>query len=152
MGIVKILIVDDHPGLRDSLRLYLQDMYAVATAGAAEDAIKYINDYSVNLVLLDIGLPEMDGITALTEIKKRHSDTEVIMMTAYAGPETVRNAFRLGAFAFFIKPFRLDELADAIDRALQKQSEAQGDTESSGNRRRAGPAIVLSNITDDANN
>lgn len=122
MGTAKVLIVDDHPALRDSISLYLRDRYAVATAVAAEDAFKYMADYSVNLVLLDLRMPEMDGITALREIKKRHADTAVIMMTACASPEIIREAFRLGAFAFFIKPFSLDRLVRTIDEALQGHS------------------------------
>ena len=114
----RILIVDDERDLRESLRLTLEEKYAVATAGEAEDAFKYMADYSVNLVLLDFKMPGIDGITALGEIKRRHPDTEVIMMTAYAPPGTIQKVFSLGAFAFVMKPFDIAKLINTIDEAL----------------------------------
>ena len=120
--IPRILIVDDERDMRESLRLTLEDKYAVATVCEAEDAFKYMADYSVNLVLLDFKMPRIDGITALVEIKKRHPDTEVIMMTAYAPPETIRKVFSLGAFAFVMKPFDIDKLIFTIDKALLKRT------------------------------
>ncbi|MBI5408467.1 MAG: response regulator [Nitrospirae bacterium] len=115
-----VLIVDDQRELREFLRYTLKDKYAVAVAGEAEEAIKYMTDYQVDLVLLDFNMPKMDGLTALKEIKKIRPDTEVIMMTGYAPPDTRKEALESGAFAFFMKPFDIDELLKTINEALKK--------------------------------
>ncbi|MBI4848440.1 MAG: response regulator [Nitrospirae bacterium] len=117
-----ILIVDDQRELREFIRFVLRDKYCVAVASAAEDAYKCLAECPVNAVLLDYNMPEIDGITALTEIKKRYHDMEVIMMSGYAPPDAMRKAFRLGAFAFLMKPFEVDELINTIDAALRRNA------------------------------
>ncbi len=77
-------------------------------------------DNPANLVLLDIKMPDIDGITALGEIKKRHPETEVIMLTAYASPETINKAFLLGAFNLLFKPFDNNKLVNTVDKAFKK--------------------------------
>ena len=119
-GLAKILIVDDHSKIRETLRLTLKDKYDVATACEAQDAFIHMASCPVNVVLLDFKMPKIDGITALREIKKRHPDTEVIMMTGYAPVDAKQKAFGAGAFDFFMKPFDIIELIAAIDKALQK--------------------------------
>lgn len=119
--IPRILVVDDQPDLRTVLNLALNEKYAVATAGDAEDAFKYMTNYIVDLVLLDYEMPNINGITALGEIRKRHPDTAVIMMSGSASADITQKAFDLGVFAFFMKPFDIDKLIDTIDEALQKQ-------------------------------
>lgn len=121
-GTAKILIVDDQRELREYLRFILKDRYAVATVGEAEEAFKYLAEYSVDLVLLDLKMPKIDGITALEEIKKINPDTEVIMTTAYAPVDTMRKAFNLGVFAFLMKPFDIDKLINTIDKAIKKEN------------------------------
>jgi DNA-binding NtrC family response regulator len=117
----RILIVDDQQELRESLSFILKEKYAAATAGSAKDALKYMDDYPVNLVLLDYEMPKIDGITALGEIRKRHPDTVVIMMSGFAPADITQKAFNLGVFGFFMKPFDIDKLLNTIDMALQKQ-------------------------------
>jgi len=117
-----ILIVDDQRELREFIRFVLKDKYCVAVASAAKDAYKCLAEYQVNAVLLDFNMPDIDGITALTEIKKKYPDMEVIMMSGYAPPDTMRKAFNLGAFAFLIKPFEVDELVNTIDAALRRNA------------------------------
>ena len=116
----RVLIVDDQLEIRESLWFTLKDKYAVATAGAAEEAFKYMDEHYFNLVLLDFKMPRIDGITALKEIMKRHPGTEVIMMTGYAPADTKQRAVNLGAFAFFMKPFDIDTFVCTIDEAVQK--------------------------------
>jgi DNA-binding NtrC family response regulator len=115
-----ILIVDDNQDLREYLRIILKEKYVVATAGDAEYALKYIADYSVNLILLDYEMPKMDGITALRKIKERHPDMEVIMMSGHAPADVRQKAFNMGVYAFFMKPFDIDKLINTIDEALHK--------------------------------
>lgn len=118
-GKPKILIVDDQLELREVIRFVLKDKYLVAAVTGAEEAFKYMADNPVNLVLLDINMPKIDGITALQEIKKSHPETEIIFVTAYATLETIRKALNLGAFGFLMKPFDHDKLINIVDEALK---------------------------------
>jgi DNA-binding NtrC family response regulator len=115
----EILIVDDQVEVREVLRLSLMDKYSIATAGGVEEALRYLELNSVKLVLLDIQMPKVDGITALEQIKKKYPGTEVIMVTAYSTLEIIREAVRLGAFGFIMKPFDIDVLLDSVDGALK---------------------------------
>ncbi len=125
-GIARILIVDDHSAIRETLKLILKNKYDVAATCDAQDAFMYMASSPVNIVLLDFKMPKIDGITALMEIKKRHPETEVIMMTGYAPVDAIQRAFNAGAFAFFMKPFDINKLISAIEKALQK-SESRRD-------------------------
>ncbi|MDP3297010.1 MAG: response regulator [Thermodesulfovibrionia bacterium] len=120
-GKPKILIVDDQLELREVIRFVLKDKYLVAAVTGAEEAFKYMADNPVNLVLLDINMPKIDGITALQEIKKSHPETEIIFVTAYATLETIRKALNLGAFGFLMKPFDHDKLINIVDEALKNR-------------------------------
>lgn len=119
----RILVVDNELAQREVIGLALKDKYSVATAGGAKEAFKYMADNSVDLVLLDIEMPGISGITALEEIKKRHPDTEVVMVTACATVENVRRAIRLGAFGFLAKPFDITELIEIVDKALKDRQQ-----------------------------
>ncbi|MDP3296971.1 MAG: response regulator [Thermodesulfovibrionia bacterium] len=118
---MKILIIDDQVAPRESIRMILKDKYAIAMAAEATEAFKYMAENPVDLVLLDIRMPKIDGITALKEIKRKHPETEIILLTAYATHETTQKALKSGVFGCLIKPFDKDELLDIIDRALKKR-------------------------------
>lgn len=124
-GKPKILIVDDQLELREVIRFVLKDKYLVAAVTGAEEAFKYMADNPVNLVLLDINMPKIDGITALQEIKKSHPETEIIFVTAYATLETIRKALNLGAFGFLMKPFDHDKLINIVDEALKNDGSSK---------------------------
>ncbi len=120
-GKLKILIVDDQLALRESVRMVLKDKYAVASAPGAVEALEYIAENPVDLVLLDLKMPKIDGITALQAIKKSHPETEIILLTAYVTLETIQKALKLGAFGYLMKPFDGEELLDIVDRALNNR-------------------------------
>jgi DNA-binding NtrC family response regulator len=113
----EVLIIDDDRELRDLLYCTLKKTYAVATIGDAVEAISYLTNYSVNVVLLDFNMSKIDGITTLVEIKKNHPDTEIIMMADNASSDIRDKALNLGAFAFLIKPLHIGELIKTIDAA-----------------------------------
>ena len=115
----EVLIIDNDRELRDLLYCTLRKKYTVATIGDAGEAFSYLADYSVNVVLLDFNMPKIDGISALTEIKKNHPDTEIIMMTDNAPSDIRDKALNLGAFAFLMKPLHIGELIKTIDAALR---------------------------------
>lgn len=119
----RILIVDDEDNVRRMLSTaFALQGYETHCANNGRTAIQLFADISPDTVLMDIRMPEMDGINALKEIRRRDNRTPVILMTAYAEVETAVEALRCGAFDYVIKPFDLDELNLIIQRALQLQS------------------------------
>ena len=118
----KILIVDDNADLRFNLSSILKDdSYDVAAVADGKAALKAVQNNSPNLVLLDIRLPEMDGIKILEKAKKIDKDLIIIMLTAYADVKDAVKAMKLGAYDYITKPFDNEELILIIKRALQTQ-------------------------------
>jgi len=117
-----ILVVDDDAGLRESFRLILDDEYEVVDVPGGQQALEVIRSAQVDAVLLDIRLPEMDGIEVLERIKQTDEQVEVILVTAVKTVKTAVAAMKLGAFDYVTKPFDEEELLATIRRALQKRS------------------------------
>ena len=116
-----ILVIDDELAPRESIRMVLKDQYNVSTAEGALEALEMMSENPFDLVVLDIRMPKMDGITALQEIKKRNADTEVVLLTAYASLDTARDAIRCGAFDYLIKPFDKDDILLVIKKGLERR-------------------------------
>ncbi len=115
----KIMIVDDEKDIRDVLGGVLgDDGYDVVSADSAEAALRLLSEARPDVVLLDIWLPGMDGITALKEIKKIDTDVEVIMISGHASIDTAVQATKLGAYDFFEKPLSLDKVLITVEHAL----------------------------------
>jgi DNA-binding NtrC family response regulator len=117
-----ILVVDDDAGLRESFRLILEDDYDLVDVATGHQALEVVRAAQVDVVLLDIRLPEMDGIEVLERIKQIDEQVEVILVTAVKTVKTAVAAMKLGAFDYVTKPFEEDELLATIRRALQKRS------------------------------
>ena len=117
-----ILIVDDDPGIRESFRLILEEHYELVEAGDGRQAIEIVRANEVDLVLLDIRLPEMDGIEVLERIKALDDQVEVILVTAVKTVRTAVAAMKLGAFDYVTKPFEEDDLLSVVRRALERRS------------------------------
>ena len=105
-----ILVVDDEPGVRQSFNMVLKDDYDVILSATGAEAVDILKSHAVDLVLLDILLPDMSGIEILEEIMETDPDTEVIMVTAVNDVQTAVKAIKLGAYEYIIKPFIVDEL------------------------------------------
>lgn len=118
----RILVIDDEMSPRESIKLVLKDKYIVTTASGAVEGIGHMAQNPIDLVVLDIKMPDMDGITALQEIKKNHPDTEVVLLTAYASLETAKSAVRLGAFDYLQKPFDISDVINVVERGLEKKN------------------------------
>lgn len=114
----KILIVDDDTLLQNSLNYIMADKYDTLIAGSGEKAIRILENHSIDLVLLDIRLPGMDGVETLEKIKKMNQETVVVMMTAYEDVKTVIKSMKTGAFDYLVKPLDIDELDVIIEKAL----------------------------------
>src|SRR6266550_8357877 len=117
-----VLVVDDDHGVRESFRLILEDRYEVLEAADGRQALDRLRASPVDLVLLDIRLPEMDGIEVLERMKAIDDGVEVILVTAVKTVRTAVAAMKLGAFDYLTKPFEEDELLQLIRRALDTRS------------------------------
>jgi two-component system response regulator AtoC len=117
-----VLIVDDEVGARESLRMILKTDYAVLLAKDGEEAILQIREHSPDVILLDIILPDLDGLKLLEKIKQKETDAIVIMITATKTVKTAVEAMKLGAYDYVTKPFDVDELRLIISRALSTQA------------------------------
>jgi two-component system nitrogen regulation response regulator NtrX len=114
-----ILIIDDEPSIRDSLEGALTDEgYKTLKANSALSGIELAQKNSPDAILLDIWMPEMDGLTAIQELKKRGVETPVIIMSGHGTIETAVKSTKLGAFDFLEKPIELDRLLLVIRNAL----------------------------------
>ncbi len=105
------------------MRITLEDKYHVSTADSASDAFNHLANHQVDLVLLDIKMPEMNGLEALKVIRKRHPETSVVMLTAYPTEDNVRRSIKSGANGVIAKPFEVDELRNYVDKALSERGQ-----------------------------
>ena len=113
-----VYVVDDEQVAREGVALALSRTYRVRNFPEAESALAAMKDDPPDLVLLDIGLPGMDGLTALEHIKLDYPDMPVIMITAYEDVQTVVTAMKLGAHDYVVKPFQMDALLITLQNAL----------------------------------
>lgn len=112
---IKLLIVDDEAGLCDYLKGYFEPKgYQVFTAANADSALEIVKKESPELVLLDINMPDKDGLEALRLIKKESARTKVIMVTVNDDPDTKAKAKSLGADEFIRKPYTTGYLEDVV--------------------------------------
>ena len=117
-----VLVIDDDPGVRESFRLILEDHYDVTDVPDGPTALDVVRTSAVDLVLLDIRLPGIDGIEVLERIKALDEGIEVILVTAVKTVRTAVAAMKLGAFDYLTKPFEEDELLSLSRRALERRA------------------------------
>jgi DNA-binding NtrC family response regulator len=118
-----ILVVDDEIGLRESLRMILKPLYEVHTATAGEEALQFIQDNHVDLVLLDLNMPGLSGFGVLKAIKDFRPDIEVIIITGYKSLENAKEAIRLGAEDFIPKPFNVADILAIVAKIFEGRRE-----------------------------
>jgi DNA-binding NtrC family response regulator len=117
-----VLIVDDEVGARESFKMILKNDYEVFLAKDAEEAFQQIKVHSPDVILLDIILPDLDGLKVLEKIKQNDPDIIVIMITATKTVKTAVEAMKLGAYDYVTKPFDIDELRLIITRSLSTKA------------------------------
>ena len=114
---IKVLIVDDHQVVRQGLRTFLElhdDILVVGEAGNGEPAVAMAGQLSPDVVLMDLVMPVMDGITATSQIKSNCPDTRVIALTSFTEDDKIFPAIQAGASSYLLKDVTPDELVDAI--------------------------------------
>ncbi|MEW6419000.1 MAG: response regulator [Nitrospirota bacterium] len=120
--IPNVLIIDDDKGMCKTLsRIFELDRYRVSTASTGSEGVARIKEGSFNVAVLDIRLPDIDGVELLEIIKKTEPDLSVILMTAYANVEVAIKALNEGADAFVTKPFSIEELRAIVKKSIEKQ-------------------------------
>ena len=114
---IKVLIVDDHGVVRQGLRTYLDlidDISIVAEADNGLVAIEKVNKFNPDIVLMDLVMPEMDGIEATQKICKSYPEVKVIVLTSFTEDEQVFSAIKAGAVGYLLKDISPPDLAKAI--------------------------------------
>ena len=118
----KVLIVDDDRGIREGLLASLQDNYEVELVEDGEKALKTLGETEVDLLLLDVRLPGMDGLEVLKRVREEKPQQSVVMMTGYATVEAAVEAMKLGAYDYLKKPLGFQEVKQVLDRALERKT------------------------------
>jgi response regulator RpfG family c-di-GMP phosphodiesterase len=116
-----VLIVDDEAAPRAALSQILREDFHILTADNADTALGTLDNHSVDLVTLDLKLPDRSGSDLLKDIKRAHAETEVIMVTAYGSLQSAMDCIRHGAAGFLLKPFNASELLAISLQTAQKK-------------------------------
>lgn len=114
---IKIMIVDDQTLMRDGLKTVLsleKDFEVVRAAASGKEALETLETNKVDVVLLDIRMPEMSGVECVKEIKSRYKDVKVIMLTTFNDDEYIIDALRYGASGYLLKDIEMDQLVKTI--------------------------------------
>lgn len=118
----RILVVDDEASICWAFREFLKDEgHRVDVAASAEEGLKIAETCVPDAVVLDIRLPGMDGLTALSEFRTRVANVPIVVITAFGNLDTAVRAIEGGAFDYIVKPFDLDQAASVIERALEQR-------------------------------
>ena len=117
----KILIVDDEPDIREQIsRWFPKEEYLLDEATTGEEALEKVKQVDFSVILLDLKLPQMDGLSVLKQLRKDYPDTCVIILTAYGDAESTKKALQAGAFDFFDKPIKYRLLVPRIESAIER--------------------------------
>lgn len=119
----KILIVDDQFDVCEILEktLHLEGIYNTTTVRSGRAAISRVKENNFNIVILDIRMPDIDGMEVLYKIKKIKPEIDVVIITAYGSLDTAIDAMKLGAYGYLLKPLNLEELKVVIKNIIEKQ-------------------------------
>src|SRR5258708_39015280 len=120
---IRILVVDDEPTMTDSMRQHLvEEGYTVDTAASGAEAIDLFDGGAHHLVICDLQLPDMDGLTLLRHMKDAKPTTEVLVVTGYGSVQSAVQAPKAGAFYFVEKPLDFEEALPFVANTLEKPS------------------------------
>jgi two-component system nitrogen regulation response regulator NtrX len=150
----RILIIDDETSIRSSLRGILEDEgFQVKTAESGEEALRFMDKQSFDLLLLDIWLPEMSGLDVLRKVKTMDETPPVVMISGHGTVETAVKAVKMGAFDFLEKPLTLEKVVLTVRNAL-KQSRLEEENTLLRDRFReryhlAGQSLAMHKLRDD---
>src|SRR5207302_3186447 len=122
---ITVLIVDDHDLVRRGVRGFLEaqpDLQIVGEAASGEEAIRLVQEYVPDVVLMDLVMPGMNGVAATREVKRVSPRTQVVVLTSYHEDEYIFPALRVGALSYTLKDIRREDLVEIIRKAAQGES------------------------------
>jgi two-component system, NarL family, response regulator LiaR len=117
---IRVMLVDDHTMVRHGLATFLKvfdDLQLVGEADNGEAAIELCAKILPDVILMDIVLPKMDGVTAIRAIRKQHPKIQIIALSSFKEGNTIKNALEAGAIGYLLKDISADDLAQAIRAA-----------------------------------
>jgi len=117
---IRVVIVDDHDMIRSGLAVFLEafdDLKLVGEATDGNEAIRLCDEVKPDVALMDLVMPQMDGVTAIRAIRQAHPDTQVIALTSFSDEHLVQEALHAGAIGYLLKNATVDQLAEAIRAA-----------------------------------
>jgi two-component system chemotaxis response regulator CheY len=122
MTALNILVVDDSPLMIKKLEAVIQTLEhrIVAKAHSGLEALELYRSHCPDIVTMDIAMPEMDGIAATKKLVSEFPDAKVIMVTSHGQEAMIREALKVGAVGYVVKPVRADKLAEHIQNAVSK--------------------------------
>lgn len=130
MDRIRVLVVDDEPDFLKLVRRRLcKRNVDVAVVPGGREALDFLSDTPVDVVILDVRMPGLNGIETLKEIKKRHTETEVIMLTGHGSMQSGIEGMNHGAYDYILKPFAIDDLLERI-RAAHEHARLRKDANS----------------------
>ena len=114
----QIMVCDDEEGIREALKLILEKDFDVIMAENGEDAVKKMKASPVDLVILDVKMPRMDGLHTLKRLKKINPSCKVIIATGYRSVEIAQAAARCGAYDYVLKPFDRKQVLETAKKNI----------------------------------
>lgn len=118
-----LLVVDDDNDVRETLQALFLNVHECHTADRAEQALAFLEFESYDAVLTDLSMPGLSGRDLLRRIQRDHSTTPVIVISGTLDEEEAKSLMEMGAFAYFTKPFRLEDVEAAVVRAIARRQE-----------------------------
>lgn len=122
----KILVVDDEIGVRASLRMIFQDDYEILQAGNGEEALRILQETRPDVIILDIVMPNINGIAFLNEIQRIDRQLPVIVVSAIKDTAMGQEALKFGAFSYLTKPFDVTQLQQLVQSAVIQANSQEG--------------------------
>ncbi|MBC7143036.1 MAG: response regulator transcription factor [Rhodobacteraceae bacterium] len=118
---IRILIVDDHPMVAEGIRAILEtygDIDVVGTLGNGQEAIDRVEALAPDVILLDLNMPQVNGLSATEILLERNPDTRIVILSMHDSPEYISTALRHGAMGYILKDVPIEEIRSAIDRVM----------------------------------
>ncbi|MTI49321.1 response regulator [Sporosalibacterium faouarense] len=125
---INVLIVEDDPMVSELNKKYVESVRGFKVIGIArtgKDALDFLKSKNIDLVILDVYMPKMDGLRLLKEMRRSYILTDVILVTAAKEVDKIDSALKLGAVDYLIKPFQFERLKDALENYLDRQEVLQ---------------------------